>query len=251
MAVTRSTAVPPGLYDRDTLLIRPRDVGHLWANPTKELGRLARAGLVRSVSRGYWLIPPADRLTDPHWRPEVEAFALALAVADYGAESVALMGISAARRHGALPRAVAVAVVAGPRQRPSLGSPFGDVVFVERDATRLATEPAVTPLAAGLVTTVEQTILDLADRPGLGGLAAREVGVVIRALAVRADWDAVLDLARAQRLSSAYVRARWVAARVLDVPPASWPARQKVDGLDLVAPASDDRDCGIASRAAP
>src|SRR5882762_7371973 len=45
--VRPSTTVPPGLYDRDTLLIRPRDLRDLWANPTKELGRLARAGLVR------------------------------------------------------------------------------------------------------------------------------------------------------------------------------------------------------------
>ncbi|MGH9036002.1 MAG: type IV toxin-antitoxin system AbiEi family antitoxin, partial [Acidimicrobiia bacterium] len=171
--------------------------------------------------------------------------------ADYGADAVALMGMSAARRHGALPRAVAVAVVAGPRQRPALGTPFGEVVFVERDATRLATEPAVTSLGAGPVTTVEQTILDLADRPDLGGLAAREVGEAIRALAVRADWDEVLELARAQRLHSAYVRARWVAARVLEAPPPPWPARQKVDGVDLVAPAGDDRDFGIDSRAAP
>jgi predicted transcriptional regulator of viral defense system len=158
------------------------------------------------------------------------------------------MGMSAARLHGALPRAVATAVVAVPRQRPPLTA-FGEVVFVKRDTGRLATELTSTPLVAGLVTTVEQTMLDLADRPGLGGIHARQVGEAITALAVRVEWDEVLDLARRQRLHAAYVRARWVAARALETPPAPWPPRQPLDGLDLVAPAPGDAGFGVRSDA--
>jgi predicted transcriptional regulator of viral defense system len=241
--------VPADLYDRETLLVRPRDFADRWANPTKELGRLADAGIVRAVSRGYWLIPPADRLTDPGWRPEAEAFGLALAVADYGPEAVALMGVSAARHHGALPRAVAVAVVAVPQQRPPLATPFGEIVFAQRDTARLATEPTATALVTGSVTTVEQTMLDLADRPGLGGVRSREVGEAITALALRADWTEVLELARRQRLHAAYVRARWVADRVLDAPPPAWRRRWPVDGLDLLEARPDDPALGIGPHA--
>jgi predicted transcriptional regulator of viral defense system len=180
----------------------------------------------------------------------VEAFALALAVADYGPEAVTLMGVSAARHHGAVPRAVAVAVVAVPRQRPPLLTPFGEIVFAQRDTDRLATELTTTPLVTGPVTTVEQTLLDLADRPGLGGLRPREVGEAITALALRSDWAEVLDLARRQRLHAAYVRGRWAANRVLDAPPPAWPPRQPVDGLDLVSPRPDDTSFGIDAHAA-
>src|SRR5437870_4533708 len=114
LVIVMAVGVPSDLYERESLVVRSRDFADRWANPTNELTRLARAGIVRPVRPGYWLIPPADRLKDPDWRPEIEAFALALAVADYGPDEVALMGISAARHHGALPRAVATGVVAVP-----------------------------------------------------------------------------------------------------------------------------------------
>jgi predicted transcriptional regulator of viral defense system len=240
-----AVGVPPELYDRDSLVVRPRDLAHRWANPTKALARLSNAGLVRPLAHGYWLVPPADRLSDPAWRPELEALGLAVAAADYGAGAAALMGVSAARHLGAWPRAVGVAVVAVPRQRPPLVTPFGRVIFAERDTALLAVEPAETRLVTAATTTVEQTLLDLADRPGLGGLAPREVGEAVTALALRADWDEVLGLARRQRLHAAYVRARWVAARVLEGPPPAWPPRRPVDGLELVDARGDDADFAI------
>jgi predicted transcriptional regulator of viral defense system len=249
MAIAMAAGVPTDLYDRETLVVRSRDFSGRWVNPTNELTRLAQAGIVRSVSHGYWLIPPAQRLKDLSWRPEVEAFGLALAVADYGSEAVALMGVSAARHHGAWPRAVAVAVIAVPRQRPLFRSPFGAVHFVKRATGRLATELTTTPLVTGSVTTVEQTILDLADRPSLGGVRAKETGESISALAHRVDWAEVLDLARSQRLHAAYVRARWVGARILNPPPPVWAPRKPVDGLGLMRPRSDDADFGIGRRA--
>jgi predicted transcriptional regulator of viral defense system len=241
-----ATRVPVELYNRESLVVRTRDVASRWANPTRELSRLAAAGIVRRLSPGYWLVPPADRLTDPAWRPEVEALALAVGVADYGRDAIALMGISAARHHGALPRALARAVLAVPRQRPPMHA-FGEILFVKRDTGRLATEAATTALAAGPVTTVEQTLLDLADRPGLGAVDPRQIGDAISSLAARADWEEVIDLARAQHLHAGFLRARWVAmatgAITEALPP--WPPRRPVAGFDLVAPGPDDAAFGI------
>ena len=242
--------VPAELYGRESLVVRTRDVASRWANPTRELSRLAAAGMVRNLSPGYWLVPPADRLTDPSWRPEIEALALAVGVADYGREAVALMGISAARHHGALPRALARAVLAVPRQRPPMRA-FGEILFVKRDTGRLALEAATTALAAGPVTTVEQTLLDLADRPALGAVDFRQIGEAITSLAARADWDEVLDLARTQHLHAAYVRARWVAmasgAVTEEVP--AWRPRRPVAGFDLVAAGPDPATFGIGDSA--
>lgn len=245
MVVIMAVRIPVELYDRETLVVRTRDLAGRWAHPHKELRRLAAGGVVRSLAHGYWLVPPPDRLTDAAWKPEVEALALALAVADYGPDAVALMGLSAARYHGALPRAVAVAVIAAPRQRLPLTTRFGEIVFVARDTARLAVQPAPTALVVGPVTTPEQTLLDLADRPGLGGLRPAEVGETVAALAVRADWAETLVLAQRQRLHAAYVRARWVAARFLDSLPPAWPPRRPVPGLALVAGRSDDAELGV------
>jgi hypothetical protein len=209
------------------------------------LRHLAHSALVRPVAHGYWLVPPAERLTDPAWRPEVEAVGLAVAAADYGAGNVALMGVSAARHHGALPRAVAAAVVAVPRRRPALDTAYGRIFFARRDTNRLAVEPAETALVTGMATTVEQTLLDLANRPGLGGIDPRQVGEAISGLAVSADWAEVLEVARQQRLHAAYVRARWVATRVLPEPPPAWPARRPVPGADLAADRGDEAEFGI------
>jgi hypothetical protein len=68
LVVVMATRVPADLYKRDSLVVRSRDFADRWSNPTNELTRLARAGIVRPVRPGYWLIPPADRLQDAGWR---------------------------------------------------------------------------------------------------------------------------------------------------------------------------------------
>jgi hypothetical protein len=120
---------------------------------------------------------------------------------------VALMGLSAARIHGAVPRALAVAVVAVPKQRPSLRllRPDAEVIFVTRDVGRLDLERTRTGLGDGWVTSVEQTVLDLAARPALGGLADA-ADEAVRALLPRADRDLLADLARGQRLRASLDR---------------------------------------------
>lgn len=61
-------------------------------------------------------------------------------------------------------------MVAVPRQRGPLRlrDRDADVVFVRRDVTNLAAELVGTDLGPVLVTTPEQTVLDLAHRPTLG-----------------------------------------------------------------------------------
>ena len=58
---------------------------------------------------------PQERLGDTRWKPNVEATALGVAQMDYGVADVAVMGVSAARHHGAILRGP-------PGQAPPIGS---------------------------------------------------------------------------------------------------------------------------------
>jgi hypothetical protein len=151
------------------------------------------------VAAGYYVPVPDDQL-DRAWFPELESVALGIAAADEGIASVALMGLSAARVHGALPRAVGMAVVAASRHRTALKLADRDatVLFVRRDVTRIDLERRTFDLGQGWVTTVEQTLIDLAARPELGDLPM-EANEAIRALLPRADRRLLDELAAAQR----------------------------------------------------
>lgn len=146
------------------------------------------------------------------WRPSLEAAAAGIAAAAYGIDRAVLMGLSAARLHGALPRAVAVAVVAVPKQREPmlLTDRPAQVLFVRRDVDRLDAERAITDLGPALITGVEQTVLDLAHRPELGSVPA-EARAAVRALLARTDHEVLDRLAAEQRLGAARDRAfGWV-----------------------------------------
>lgn len=208
-------SVPAGLLAMQPPVFRPRDVD-FWSNPAKELSRLAAAGAVAAPVHGYYVVVPHGRVGDGSWRPTIEGFALALAQRVADADRVALVGVSAARLHGALPRALATAVVAVGEQRRALKTEWGDIVFVARDVGVLDVQRADTDLTMGWVTTIEQTMLDMADRPTLGGIDPLAASDVLAALAPRAEWDVVADLARRQRRRAAYARARWVADGVID-----------------------------------
>jgi len=207
IATRIAVGVPPQLARRGNRVLRPRDASEVYANPRKELARLARTGVARRLGTGYYALVPQHRLGDLQWRPDLHAAALGIAQADYGTDTVALMGVSAARQHGAIPRAVAVAVVAVPKQRPTLRLAVGEIVFVERDAARLEVERLDSELTSGWVTTVEQTLLDLAARPALGGLTMNETRQAAQALATRADWELLVRLAKEQHRPSALRRA--------------------------------------------
>lgn len=63
------------------------------------------------------------------------------------------------------------------------------------------------------MTTVEQTLLNVAARPTPGGLTEQSAHEAIRALAARADWERALVLARGQRKLRAYDTARELSSR--------------------------------------
>lgn len=69
-----------------------------------------------------------------------------------------------------------------------------------------------TDLGSALVTTVEQTVLDLARRPDLGG-AVSEARAGVCAMWSRVDHNELIRIARAQRLGAAADRARTWAAK--------------------------------------
>ena len=211
--------IPAILVSRPIRVVRPRDLAGLYVNPTAELARLEKQGAVRQAARGYYVLVPAQWVTDSSWRPSLEAVALGVAIADYGVDQVALMGLSAARLHGALPRAVAAASAAVPKQRPPLGTRWGQIFFHTRDIAPLDLERVETVLGAGYQTTVEQTVLDLARWADAWSISGEMIAEAITSLAGRADWSLVRDLAVAQRNRAAYVRALWVAYPVVSKRP--------------------------------
>ncbi|WP_069161801.1 type IV toxin-antitoxin system AbiEi family antitoxin [Nocardia altamirensis] len=146
--------------------------------------------------------------------PPLEAVAAGIATADFGADNAVLMGVSAARLLGAIPRALAVAIVAVPKQRAARQLTDRDALvrFVARDTDRLDAELLRTELGRTLVTTPEQTVLDLAHRPGLGD-AETEVPAAIRTLYRRCDPNRLADLAAQQRLRAALRRAAAIAGQ--------------------------------------
>ena len=108
---------------------------------------------------------------------------------------------------------VAPAVVAAPIQRNKITLLDRDatVQFVKRDVARLDVEAVATELGRTVVTSPEQTVLDLARRPDLAG-ALDHLADALRALLPRCDPDLLEDLARRQHLRSALARARQWAA---------------------------------------
>jgi hypothetical protein len=113
--VRQHTGLPPALLRRPIRVLRPRDAAGHYAHPRPEFARLTRSGALHRVATGYYAAVPDDQRDRP-WQPELESVALGVAAADEGVESVALMGLSAARVHGAVPRALGVAVVAASRR---------------------------------------------------------------------------------------------------------------------------------------
>jgi predicted transcriptional regulator of viral defense system len=204
----RATGLPVELARRPFGVVRPADATDIYANPSKDLSRLAARGHLHKVATGYYAVVP-PHATDRTWTPSLEATAFGIAAADYGVDDVALMGLSAARLHGAVPRAIGVALVAVPKNRPAvqLVDRNGLVRFVRRHTDRLDVERMSTDLGPALVTTVEQTLLDLASRPTLGGVGD-EAAAAIRALWPRAAPDHLAEIAGGQRLRSALTRAQ-------------------------------------------
>ncbi|MFD4368090.1 type IV toxin-antitoxin system AbiEi family antitoxin [Rhodococcus sp. NPDC058521] len=194
--------------------IRPQDAAEVYIHPRPELARLADQGVVHRVARGYYIAVPQEQVGRP-WLPGFEAVAAGVASAIYGPDRAVLMGVSAARVLGAIPRALATAVVAVPGQhRPiELLDRVATLRFVKRDTDALDAERVETPLGPALTTTPEQTVLDLARRPQLGN-AESEVPAAISALYRRSDQERLEQLAKQQHLTAALRRAEaWAGVR--------------------------------------
>lgn len=201
-----ASRLPPTLLRRPLRVLRPQDAARVYAHPRPEFARLTRTGVLHRLANGYYAVAPDDQIDHP-WRPELEAAALGIAAADQGIDAVALMGLSAARIHGAIPRALGVAVVATSSHRNKLRLTDRDatIVFVRRDVRRLDCQRHSTELGHGWVTSIEQTLLDLAARPDVGDLAD-EAETATHALLPRADHTVLRELATAQRRRAALNR---------------------------------------------
>ncbi|MFI6870309.1 type IV toxin-antitoxin system AbiEi family antitoxin [Nocardia sp. NPDC050406] len=211
VAGRRSTLLPSELWRAPLRTVRPQDLADIYAQPRPEVARLVDQGVLHRVAHGYYIIVPPDYVGRT-WLPGLEAAAAGIASSIYGPDQAIVMGISAARMLGAVPRALATAVIAVPSQhRPiTLTDRSAQVRFVRRDTDALDAERVETPLGPALATTPEQTVLDLARRPELGNAEA-EVRSAIATLYRGSDSSRLIQLAADQRLGAALRRVEgWV-----------------------------------------
>lgn len=204
----RRTGLPVEFAQAPMRTVRTADAATVYAHPGTQMVRLERLGLLHKVSVGYYVVVPQERIgTD--WRPTIEAAAAGVATAALGAGRAVLMGISAGRLHNVVPRALGIAIVAvaGDRRDIVLRDRDGLVHFVQRDTDVLDAELMTTDLGQCLVTTAEQTVLDLAHRPNLGHVAD-EAHAAIVALLPRCSEETLERLAGQQRLRAALTRVR-------------------------------------------
>lgn len=207
MTQDRSTPLPTELARAPMKTIRPLDAAHYYAHPRAQLARLSERGLLHRLADGYYVVVPQDMVGNS-WMPGLETAAAGIASAIYGPDSILVMGISAARLHRAIPRALATATIAVPDQhrRIALSDRPAAVRFIKRDTKRLDAERYDTELGPTLVTTPEQTILDLANRPKLGD-AEIDVPIAVAALYERSDKDRLQALATEQKRTASLKRA--------------------------------------------
>lgn len=188
--------------------VHPAEVAGHYANPRAALRDLERRGIVHRLAYGTYCLVPAD--ADPaSWRPSLEAAAAAVARTPAQQDEPVLMGLTAARVHRVLPRALSTAwvAVATARRPVPLADRPAEVRFVRRAVGELAAERVELDLGGVLVTTPEQTLLDLTR---LGGGDGPETEAVLRELWLRADQGELEDLARRTRAVATLARLRTV-----------------------------------------
>lgn len=148
-------------------MVRAATAADVYAYLRAELARLTDLGLLHRVATGFYVAVPDDRV-GTEWMPGLEAATPGISAAAYGRDDAVVMGVSAARLHGVIPRALATAVVAvSARHDPiRLADRQAVVRFVVRDTARLDAERIDTELGPVLATTAEQTVLDLVNVRG-------------------------------------------------------------------------------------
>jgi predicted transcriptional regulator of viral defense system len=206
----QATGLPTELAQAPLRTVRARDVT-VYSYPRTQLARLEHRGVLHRLADGFYVAVPQDRVSEP-WLPTLEGAAAGIAAAEFGDRQYALMGVSAARLHRVLPRAFAVAYVAAPRRRQELRLTDRDarIRFLPRDLDLIHVELLRTDLGECLVTTPEQTVLDLAH---LRRNPAEEddVRAAIRALLARCDDANLEEIAATQRRGRALTLVRHVA----------------------------------------
>lgn len=207
-AVRRRSGVPQKLAAFPMRTFRAADAAVAYAHPDQQLRRLEKLGSLHRIAHGYYTVVPQEHL-GTGWMPTLEAAAAGIAGARFRPQPAPLMGVSAARAHGAIPRALSTAIVAAPDQHDpiTLLDRSATVRFVKRDTARLDVESISTELGRALVTSIEQTVIDLARKPSLG-VAEDQIPEAIRVLLPRCDLQLLDELATRQRLVSALDRAR-------------------------------------------
>lgn len=200
------TGLPPEFARLSMRMVRAASAAEVYAHPRAELARVTDLGLLHRVATGFYVAVPDDRV-GTEWMPGLEAAAAGIAVAACSADDAVVMGVSAARLHGAIPRALATAVVAVPTRHDPirLADRQAVVRFVVRDTARLDAERIDTELGPVLVTTAEQTVLDLVKRPGLGD-AEGEVWPAVEQLYRKCDPKVLAEIAEAQKMRTALTR---------------------------------------------
>lgn len=193
--MARTHGVPAEIAAAPLRTVRPVMLEHRYANPRKELRRMREAGLLVQIANGTYTAKPDNIDPRTAWRPGLEEAAMAYATAQYGNRIPVLYGIGAARFHHGIPRAIGVTVVAVPEQhRPTTLADGGRVVFTTTNVDLLEARYEEGIIGGFLVTTPEQTLLDLLDRPELGGIP-NEAAAAVGAMGGMADWDHVRELA--------------------------------------------------------
>ena len=185
--------------------VRAADLAAVYAFPAPALAALARRGIVHRLTHGVYCAVPPEYAGDT-WRPSFEAATAAIATALYGDRVPILQGLTAARMHHALPRAIGAAYVAVPTQRRPLrlADRDGEVRFVMRKVASLDAVAMTTELGQALVTTPEQTVLDLARTdPRAVDLDAQEA---IEALLPQCDSVVLEEIAARQRMRATHRR---------------------------------------------
>jgi len=193
--MAKTYGVPAEIAAAPMRTVRPIMLRGLYANPEKELIRMRDRGHVVRIAPGTYTAKPDTIAADTKWLPDFEEAAMAYATAHYGNRVPVLFGIGAARFHHAIPRAIGTTVIAVPEQhRPiTLEAGGGRVVFTRRDVNRLDARLERGGLGWFLVTTPEETLLDLLDRPELGGMPAEAIAA-LGALGGMAEQDRLLRL---------------------------------------------------------
>jgi len=185
--------------------VRAPDLAGVYAFPGPALSALARRGVVHRLAHGIYCAVPPEHVGGT-WRPAIEAAAGAIATALYGDRVPILTGLTAARVHRALPRAVGVGYVAVPTQRRPMrfADRDGGIRFVMRTVANLDAVAVTTELGQALVTTPEQTVLDLARAdPRAEDLDTQEA---IEALWPQCDPVVLEEIAARQRMRATHGR---------------------------------------------